>query len=486
MVRKRKISRALISYTYLIGIVLVYMLSACSGTTMMPTPQPSLTPTQISTPSSVSTEIAAAAPENETLAPTATPLLGEIVATRAPEPTATPGPLQQAVIDYTVRKGVASTKFLGLTVPDWINLAISISLILIGYLLGTWIIRRLLLRLIRHTPSTFDDELLKAIGPDVRWLVVVVILNFSSDRLTFISSTLKVVLNDIYFVFGLFLLFRIASKIVELATQRIRENSKREGRETELSPVILMGNRLSRILIVIIALIILLDHFGVNVTALTAALGIGGLAFSLAAKDTVADAIAGMIILLDRPFRVGDRIEIQGVGTWGDVTDVGLRTTRIRTRDNTLVIVPNSIVGNNQVVNYSYPDPRYRIETNVDISYETDVETIRRLLVDTVSQVEGVLKDKPVDVLYSDMTGASMTFLIRWWIGTYADKRRMYDRVHTAIQYALDNAGIESPNISTINSLLVDQETTNRLSRAFKPKKTDDGWGEGDGSNHKR
>ena len=480
MVSKRKNSRVLISYTSLIVIVLMYMLSACSGTTATPTPQPSLTATQISTPSPVTTEIATAAPENETPAPTATPLLGEMVATRAPEPTSTPGPLQQAVIDYTTRKGLASTKFLGLSVPDWINLATSVALILIGYLLGTWIIRRLLIRLIRHTPSTFDDELLKSIGPDLRWLVVVVILYFSTNRLTFVSSTLKFVLNDIYFVVGLFLLFRIASKIVELATQRIRENSKREGRETELGPVILMGNRLGRIFILILAIIIFLDHFGVNVTALTAALGLGGLAFSLAAKDTVADAIAGMIILLDRPFRVGDRIEIQEVGTWGDVIDIGLRTTRIRTRDNTMVIVPNSIVGNNQVVNYSYPDPNYRIETNVNISYGSDVETIRRLLIGTVSQVEGVLRDKAVDVLYSDMTGASMTFLIRWWIGSYTDKRRMYDRVLTAIQYALDKAGIESPNISTNVSLMVDQETTNRLSRAFKPQEKDDGRGNKD------
>ena len=276
-------------------------------------------------------------------------MLGEIVATRVPEPTATPGALERAVIDFTVRKGVAQTKFLGLTVPDWINLGISVGFILVGYLLGTWVIRRLLPRLVRRTPSTFDDELLKFIGPDVRWLVVVLILNLSTDRLTFFSSILKVLLKDIYFILSALLLFRVAWKLIDLATHRIRENSVREGRASELDPIILMGNRLSRIFIGIIGLTVLLDHFGVNVTALTAALGIGGLALSLAAKDTVADAIAGMIILVDRPFRIGDRIEIQGVGTWGDVMDVGLRTTRIRTRDNRMVIVPNSIISNNQI-----------------------------------------------------------------------------------------------------------------------------------------
>ncbi len=79
-------------------------------------------------------------------------------------------------------------------------------------------------------------------------------------------------------------------------------------------------------------------------TALATVLGLGGLAISLAAKDTIADAIAGFIVLVDQPYRIGDRIEIQELGTWGDVTDIGLPTTRIRTPDNRMVIVPNSTI----------------------------------------------------------------------------------------------------------------------------------------------
>ncbi|NIV28041.1 MAG: mechanosensitive ion channel, partial [Anaerolineae bacterium] len=170
-----------------------------------------------------------------------------------------------------------------------------------------------------------------------------------------------------------------------------------------------------------------------------------GLAISLAAKDTIADAIAGFIILVDRPFRIGDRIEIQEVGTWGDVVDIGLRTTRIRTRDNRLVIVPNSTIGSNQVVNYTYPDPRYRIQTHVSVAYGTEIETARRLIVETVQKVEGVLQEEPVDALYIEMGDSAMIFRVRWWIESYEDTRRMFDRVHTTLQQALDEAGIESP-----------------------------------------
>jgi small-conductance mechanosensitive channel len=176
-----------------------------------------------------------------------------------------------------------------------------------------------------------------------------------------------------------------------------------------------------------------------------AALGIGGLALSLAAQDTIANAIAGFVILVDQPFRIGDRIEIQEEHTWGDVVDIGLRTTRIRTRDNRLVIVPNSTISENQVINYSYPDPRYRIQTHVGIAYGTDIERARSLIIDTVRQIEGVLHDKSVEALYVERGDSAMVFRVRWWIESYVDTRRMFDRMHTALQKALDEAGIECP-----------------------------------------
>jgi MscS family membrane protein len=467
--------RSFFFYRILIGVVLLVILSACNGSAPTQAPEPSLTPTQTPTPGPTPAEIAAVPPEGEAPEPTATALLGEIIATRVPEPTATPGPLGQAVIDYTVRRGMASTKFLGLSVADWINLGVSLVFVVVGYLLGTWVIRRLLPRLVRRTPSTFDDEFLKAIGNSIRWLVTLFVLYLSTTRLTFVSVNIKSFLEDIYFALSLFLVMRILWKAVDLATDWYAASLTQKDRAEQLAPILLMITRGSNILIVIIGLTIGLAHFGINVTALTAALGIGGLAISLAAKDTVADAIAGTIILIDQPFRIGDRIEIQGVDTWGDVTNIGLRTTRIRTRDNRLVIVPNSVIGNNQVINYSYPDPRYRIETHVDIAHGTDVETVRRLLIDTVSQVEGVLLEKPVDALYIDMVGPAMRFRVRWWIESYRDTRRMFDHVHTAIQRALNEAGIESPHVADNINLLVGQETSGRLSRAFRSHGPDSG-----------
>jgi MscS family membrane protein len=391
-------------------------------------------------------------------APTATRLLEGVVETRTPMPTATPGRIEQEVNQLAARAGLTWTGFLGLSAADWINLGISLVFILVGYLIGTWLIRSILPRLVRRTETEFDDVFLTQAGPSLRWLVVIVILHFATARLVFVSAGIKTILADTYFVMGMLLAFRIVWRSIDLADHWYSERALQAGRADELTPVITLLVRAGRVVVAIIGVTILLSHFGVNITGFAAALGIGGLAFSLAARDTVADAIAGFIILVDRPFRIGDRIEIQGVGTWGDVTNIGLRTTRIRTRDNRMVIVPNSVIGANQVINYTYPDPRYRIETHVGIAYDTDIETARRVLVEAVRDIEGVLPDKPVDALYIEMGDSAMIFRVRWWIESYVDTRRVLDRVHTALQHALDEAGIECPFPTQSVNLLMEQK----------------------------
>ncbi len=110
-----------------------------------------------------------------------------------------------------------------------------------------------------------------------------------------------------------------------------------------------------------------------------------------------------------------------------------------------MVIVPNSLIGKNQVINYTYPDPRYRIETHIKVAYGSDIDTVRRTIIEAVRGVSGVLSDKPVDALYHEMGDWAMVFRVRWWIESYVDTRRVYDRVNAALQEALDEAGIDMP-----------------------------------------
>jgi small-conductance mechanosensitive channel len=127
------------------------------------------------------------------------------------------------------------------------------------------------------------------------------------------------------------------------------------------------------------------------------------------------------------------------------VAAIGMRSTRIRTRDNRMVIVPNSSISSNQVVNYTYPDPRYRVQIEIGVAYGVDLKEVREIITKAVRANENVLEDKPVDVLFLEFGDSAMILRVRWWITSYVDTRRVFDQVNEAIYLALEKGGVEMP-----------------------------------------
>jgi small-conductance mechanosensitive channel len=177
------------------------------------------------------------------------------------------------------------------------------------------------------------------------------------------------------------------------------------------------------------------------------------------------DMIYGFILLFDQPFGVGDRIEIKELKTWGDVVDIGIRTTRVRTRDNRLVVYPNSIIGRSQVINYSLPDVQFRTQVEFDVSYGQDPAQIEAVIVDAVRKVEGVAPDKPVDVLLKDISKKTLTFRLRWWLQDYQEGRYAVDKVLRAVYAAMNQAGIEMSLDAYDLNVFIDEEMNINVDR---------------------
>ncbi len=394
------------------------------------------------------------------------------IAERTPEPTRQVGPVEQKVQDISENLGVQSNTFLGLEISSWISLVFFLLALFIGYLLAGLITKQGLSIALRKFPKKIDHELLKRIFSDLRWLFVAWIATIAYGRLGFVRDDLRTLLGDLFYILELIFAYRIVSYSISLVEKWFRHGSIEDDREDELSPVISLLASSLRVFSFLVFLSILLSHFGINIAIFAAFLGIGGLAISLAARDTIADAISGFILLIDQPFRIGDRIEIQEVGTWGDVVNIGLRTTSIRTRDNRMVIVPNSILSSNQVVNYTFPDPYYRIQTHVGIAYGTDIEKLRTLIKETILKLDFVLTEKPVDVLYTDMGDSAMIFRVRWWIESYVDHRQSTDNVHTVLQAVFEKNGIESPFPTQTINMLLESKTVEKLAEESKGLKS--------------
>jgi hypothetical protein len=155
-------------------------------------------------------------PTDGTPAPAPTDPLEGVIIARTPEPTATPGRIEQQVEELAETVGLARATFLGLSVVNWINLTISLLYVLIGYLIGTGLIRYLLPLVVRRTQTQFDDRLLGVIVGDIRRLVVILALYLATNRLSFVRVGLKTLLEDVYFVVGPLLVVRIVFKLIDL------------------------------------------------------------------------------------------------------------------------------------------------------------------------------------------------------------------------------------------------------------------------------
>jgi len=336
-----------------------------------------------------------------------------------------------------------------LTLQQWAEIGISILVFLTTAFLGRWIIKFIFQRVIRRvtgfTKTTLDDVILDSIAPPLYWLAVIYAFRFALDRLAFIFDMFRFEVHQLYFVLFLLIGFavtwRLITNIAFWYEHQLASGNKMElGRQ--LMPFL---RRVALIILTVIFVIMILDYFNIEVSGFVATLGIGSLAIALAAQAALSDTISGFVIMIDRPYRIGDRIEVQDLKTWGDVVDIGLRSTRIRTLDNRMVIIPNSVIAKSLIVNHSYPDTQYRIQNHIGVAYGTDIEKARSVIIEAVKTVEGVLLDRPVEALFLEFGDSALIFRIRLWLESYVDTRRMFDKVNTAVYKALNEAGIEIP-----------------------------------------
>ncbi len=203
-------------------------------------------------------------------------------------------------------------------------------------------------------------------------------------------------------------------------------------------------SKLSKIAIFFVGAMIILKEFKWDITGFIATAGIASLAVALAAKDTVANMISGFLILVDRPFRVNDRIELPD-GKIGDVQEIGLRCTKILTFDNTILVVPNSDISAARVINHGYPSAKVKMRLRMGVAYGSDMAKVKQILVDIATKNPRVM-DEPAPAAYFMSFGDSaLEVMLIAWVSDYREKFSITDEINLAIQKRFAQEGIEIP-----------------------------------------
>jgi len=201
--------------------------------------------------------------------------------------------------------------------------------------------------------------------------------------------------------------------------------------------------RMMKVIIFSIVLILVLSSFEIDVAPLVASLGIAGFAIGFAVKDILSNIIGGIILILDNSFSVGDKVTIDT--DTGIIKEVGLRNTKILTYDNELIIIPNGELMNKKFKNYVLPDPTLRVVVNFGVAYGTDVDRVREIILAAVKSINGICSDPGPVVEFFQMADSSLNFYAKFWIPDFSKYNDKMLEATDIIYKTLDTNGIEIP-----------------------------------------
>ena len=308
----------------------------------------------------------------------------------------------------------------------------------------SWIIFRVLKFLTSKTKSYLDDRLLNIARPPIYYSLVITgfstavrimpLTDSVTDKLIYGFKTIGVLI-------WMTALIR-ASKVILQHLAWGGGNKKQRLIQPQTLPLF---DNLSKLIIVAVAGYVMFQIWGIDMTAWVASAGIMGLAVSFAAKDTLANLFSGVFILADSPYKIGDYIVLDD-GQRGKVTHIGLRSTRLMTRDDVEVTVPNSIMGNSRVTNQSGgPHPKFRIRVKVGVAYGSDIDQVREILMQIASSEPLVVTSPEPRIRFRQFGESSLDFELLCWIEEPELRGRTLDKLNDAVYKQFNKNGIEIP-----------------------------------------
>jgi small-conductance mechanosensitive channel len=309
----------------------------------------------------------------------------------------------------------------------------------------------IVVRLTGRTKTELDDLIINAVRTPIFVFIVLIGVRVGLLQLTFLDDVWQQVFERVlsvgFLLIGYILLHRLIGELLTWYGSRLAAKTQTSIDE-QLVPFL---RRVIQLVLLAITLIMIMAHFGLNISALVATLGVGSLAFALAAQAFLADTIAGFLIMVDRPFSVGDRIqlpqEVMGeYGDWGDVAQIGIRSTRIRSTDGVMLTVPNSKLTNEVVINFSHSEsPNLRVRLRVAV--EPELQNVRR----AVAEIESIAARDPdispeprePEVVIREIGDCDVLVELRFYVDDARKMRRTKSRVTEKILAVFEEKGID-------------------------------------------
>lgn len=306
-----------------------------------------------------------------------------------------------------------------------------------------YIVNRWGSKIASFTATDLDDRILKRVTPSISLLLTFIGIYLALRTLPLHEKFFRL-LSGSFFVANIVIICILAYRVLHETLLWYGERDPSPQGSTFARQMAPMVEKITMLFIIGSALIVVLKHFNYDILSLVTALGIGSLAIGMAAKDTLAHVISGFTLMLDRPFRIGDRIQLSG-GQVGDVQDIGLRSTKIKTLDNQLLIIPNSDLCNTMLTNQAFPDQRIKGRINVGVGYASDVNQVKELLVSLALEIDDVLQTPGPEAFFVSFGDSALNMSLFFWVEEYGKLFATTDKLNSLIIDRFRAKGIEIP-----------------------------------------
>ena len=313
-------------------------------------------------------------------------------------------------------------------------------------LFAAWVVDRLFCKLLRRwtakTGTEIDDKLIAHFHRPVFFSVVLFGLHVAAQIAklpeglqSWISSLIATAAILIWTSAGL----RACTTVLEAMSRLSARVGWLDSRTLPLF------DNLARLFMVGAAAYFLMVAWGINISAWLASAGIVGIAVGFAAKDTLANLFGGLSVIVDAPYKIGDFINLD-TGERGRVVKIGLRSTRLLTRDDVEITLPNALIANSKIVNESGgPWEQTRVAVKVGVAYGSDVDQVRVVLMQAALSVEHVMAEPEPRIRFFEMGDSALIFRVMVWIDEPVSRGVVLDGLNTAIYKALNAAEISIP-----------------------------------------
>lgn len=292
-------------------------------------------------------------------------------------------------------------------------------------------------RLARRTSTTLDDVVVDSLYRPVYVTVALAGILISVRALEVPSQWHAVARTTV--LSGVLVYWLIA--LVRAGDRFFEEMEGSDKFDHELIPVF---ENLWTFFVIIGGLFALLSVWNIDITPLLASAGIAGVAVGFAAKDTVANFFGGIALYFDDTYKIGDYVVLDS-GDSGTVIDVGVRSTTLKTRNDVMLTVPNSVLNSSKIINESAPEKPKRIDVGIGVAYGTDIDRLEEILIEIAEQDERVREDPSPKVRFREFGDSALQYSLLCWVDEPLQDVKVRHELNRTIYNRLDEEGIEIP-----------------------------------------